>query len=154
MKWGKINATFKWNLDGFTYKVYIYTKKKKSYRSYSCAQQNQQLLHVNNFGALVIPRHARWNHRLQTSHSTQLVSRSSSFPGHHWFLDLLIHILRTLRFLPRFLFLLQFLLLRLMILQLHYFGKTLLKLLRLLNVTLFRLLEHLCWAGSLCCFNL
>ena len=59
MKWEKNIVTFKWNLDGFTYTVYIYTKKKKLYRSYCCAQQNQQLSHVNNFGALVIARHAR-----------------------------------------------------------------------------------------------
>ena len=42
----------KWNLDGFTYAVYICTKKKKLYRSYCWTQQNQQLSHVNNFGAL------------------------------------------------------------------------------------------------------
>ena len=58
MKWGKNDTTFKWNLDGFTYTVYTYTKKKK-YRSYCCAQQNQQLSHVNNFSALVIPKYAR-----------------------------------------------------------------------------------------------
>ena len=38
---------------------YIPTPKRKKYRSYCCAQQNQQLSHLNNFSALVIPKYAR-----------------------------------------------------------------------------------------------